>query len=191
MTTLVPVPDFALTPLPVVATPRTAVETFVAPTAWGSALIGVRGEDVVNVDPPTRGPKARGGEALFAAPLVVRELAERIAAMVDGVPLEAADPEQLERWLIAAGMSDARRRMQLALARSVPWGMTVTYGELAELAGFPRAARAAGSACARNPLPLVVPCHRVLPASGGIGNFGFHGAEYKRRLLELEGVRLP
>ena len=54
-------------------------------------------------------------------------------------------------------------------------------------AGNPRAFRAAGTACGANPLPLIVPCHRVLPAGGGVGNYG-GGPEMKRALLELEGA---
>jgi methylated-DNA-[protein]-cysteine S-methyltransferase len=71
--------------------------------------------------------------------------------------------------------------------RRVPRGETVTYGELAALAGSPGAARAAGSFCARNRLGLFVPCHRVVSA-GGLGSYGSHGVAYKKRLLELEGA---
>ena len=77
-------------------------------------------------------------------------------------------------------------RCALAL-REIPRGEVVTYGELAALAGAPGAARAAGSFCARNRLGLFVPCHRVV-AAGGLGSYGSHGVEYKRRLLELEGA---
>jgi methylated-DNA-[protein]-cysteine S-methyltransferase len=73
------------------------------------------------------------------------------------------------------------------LHRSVGRGETVTYGQLAARAGNPKASRAVGSACARNPVPIVVPCHRVLPGSGGIGNYG-GGPARKRALLELEGA---
>ena len=71
--------------------------------------------------------------------------------------------------------------------RGVPRGEVVTYGELAALAGFPGAARAAGSFCARNRFALLVPCHRVVGA-GGIGGYGTTGTHVKRRLLALEGV---
>ena len=77
---------------------------------------------------------------------------------------------------------------QLAVAetlRAVPYGETVTYGELAALAGRPNAQRAAGTFCARNRFPLFVPCHRVV-AADGLGSYGSLGIEYKRRLLELE-----
>ena len=76
-----------------------------------------------------------------------------------------------------------------AALRGVPYGEVVTYGELAALAGRPRAPRAAGAFCAQNPFPLFVPCHRVVGA-GGIGAYGSLGVGYKRRLLELEGVAL-
>ncbi|HEX6026293.1 MAG TPA: methylated-DNA--[protein]-cysteine S-methyltransferase [Solirubrobacter sp.] len=79
------------------------------------------------------------------------------------------------------------RRAVLEKLRLVPRGQTVSYGELAARAGNPKAARAVGTACARNPIPVVVPCHRVLPGTGALGNYG-GGPERKRALLELEGV---
>jgi methylated-DNA-[protein]-cysteine S-methyltransferase len=85
---------------------------------------------------------------------------------------------------------DGYTPFQLAVVetlRGVPWGEVVTYGELAALAGYPNAQRAAGSVCAHNRFPLVVPCHRVV-AANGIGRYGASGVEFKRRLLELEGV---
>lgn len=69
--------------------------------------------------------------------------------------------------------------------RTIGYGETVSYGELAALAGRPNAPRAAGTFCAHNRLPLILPCHRVV-AAGGIGSYGSLGIEYKRRLLELE-----
>ncbi len=71
-------------------------------------------------------------------------------------------------------------------ARLVPYGETITYGELARLSGSPRAARAVGNALGANPLPLIVPCHRIV-AAGGIGGFSF-GVDIKRSLLRLEGI---
>jgi methylated-DNA-[protein]-cysteine S-methyltransferase len=70
---------------------------------------------------------------------------------------------------------------------SVPRGEVVSYGALAQRAGNPRAYRAAATACARNPIPILVPCHRVLPGTGGIGNYA-GGVARKRTLLELEGA---
>jgi methylated-DNA-[protein]-cysteine S-methyltransferase len=79
------------------------------------------------------------------------------------------------------------RRTVLEQLRDVPYGETVSYGELAARAGNPRAARAVGTACARNPVPIVVPCHRVLPSTGKLGAYA-GGPERKRALLTLEGA---
>jgi methylated-DNA-[protein]-cysteine S-methyltransferase len=68
----------------------------------------------------------------------------------------------------------------------LPFGTTSTYGEIAARAGNPRAYRAAGTALGRNPIPIVVPCHRVLPSGGDIGGYG-GGPEMKEFLLRLEG----
>ena len=73
--------------------------------------------------------------------------------------------------------------------RAVPRGEVVSYGELAALAGRPRAPRAAGALCAGNRFAFLVPCHRVV-AAHGIGGYGSAGVEVKRRLLALEGVVL-
>jgi methylated-DNA-[protein]-cysteine S-methyltransferase len=78
------------------------------------------------------------------------------------------------------------RRVLRATSR-VPFGEVITYGDAAERAGNPRAFRAAGSALGSNPIPIVVPCHRVIRAGGEIGNYG-GGAEMKRFLLRLEGA---
>ena len=82
--------------------------------------------------------------------------------------------------------SGFRNRALHAVAR-IPYGETRTYGEIAKSAGNPRAFRAAGTACGRNAIPLIVPCHRVLQSSGGVGNYG-GGPEMKRALLDLEGA---
>ncbi len=78
------------------------------------------------------------------------------------------------------------RRVLEETAR-IPFGSVSTYGEVALRAGSPRAARAAGNALHDNPVPIVVPCHRVVPASGGIGQYG--GEEWRKEwLLRLEGA---
>jgi methylated-DNA-[protein]-cysteine S-methyltransferase len=73
--------------------------------------------------------------------------------------------------------------------RGVPYGEVVSYSDLARLAGYPRAQRAAGTFCAHNRFGIVVPCHRVVGANG-IGSYGSLGIAYKQRLLALEGVTL-
>jgi methylated-DNA-[protein]-cysteine S-methyltransferase len=74
-------------------------------------------------------------------------------------------------------------------ARALGWGETASYGEIAKRIGDPGAARAVGQALARNPIPVIVPCHRVLASGHGIGGFSAHGGTTtKERLLALEGV---
>ena len=83
--------------------------------------------------------------------------------------------------------ADFHRRVLETLLENVGYGETVTYGELAEMAGRPGAARAVGAAMAGNPVPIVVPCHRVVASGGSLGGYG-GGLPMKRALLALEGV---
>jgi methylated-DNA-[protein]-cysteine S-methyltransferase len=76
-----------------------------------------------------------------------------------------------------------------AITRGIPRGQTRTYGQIARQAGSPGAARAVGQSMARNPWPIVVPCHRVLGSDGSLTGFG-GGVDMKRRMLEMEGARL-
>ena len=69
----------------------------------------------------------------------------------------------------------------------IPVGKTVTYAELAQRVGKPKASRAVGSACGKNPIPLIVPCHRVLASNGGLGGFS-SGLPVKKDLLKAEGI---
>jgi methylated-DNA-[protein]-cysteine S-methyltransferase len=123
-------------------------------------------------------------------------------------PLGAADrhiARQLDEWFAARrrafdvaldlhGIDGFRRAVLETLVREVPWGETVSYGELAALAGSPRAARAVGSAMRHNPIPFVIPCHRVIAAGHKIGGYGGGGRDaiaLKRELLAREGVPTP
>lgn len=83
-----------------------------------------------------------------------------------------------------SGFTPFQREVYTAL-RKVPAGKAVTYGELAKRAGYPGAARAVGTAMKKNRLPIVIPCHRVVPASGGTGAYSA-GIQWKRFLLEYE-----
>lgn len=84
-------------------------------------------------------------------------------------------------------LSKGFRRDVLEQLRSIGYGRTRSYSEVATAAGSPRAVRAVGSACATNPLPIVVPCHRVLRADGSLGGY-LGGLEAKRTLLALESA---
>jgi methylated-DNA-[protein]-cysteine S-methyltransferase len=112
---------------------------------------------------------------------VNQTLAARLQAFFDGQPDDFRDVPLI---LPNGFHGDCAR-----VLRAVPRGEVVTYGELAALAGRPRAARAAGTFCARCDLAPFLPVHRVV-SSTGIGSWGSQGVEYKRRLLELEGVTL-
>ncbi|MFE9610583.1 methylated-DNA--[protein]-cysteine S-methyltransferase [Streptomyces sp. NPDC006012] len=87
-------------------------------------------------------------------------------------------------WSLVSGFN---RQVLRELASGVPYGTVVGYGDLAGRAGQAGAAQAVGVAMGSNPLPVVVPCHRVVESDGGIGGFG-GGLETKRKLLALEGV---
>lgn len=91
-----------------------------------------------------------------------------------GVPLD---------WSLSRGF----RRTVLAATALIPYGQTETYGSLAAATGNPAAVRAVGSAMATNPLPIVVPCHRVLRTDGGFGGYR-GGLELKQELLRMEAV---
>lgn len=83
------------------------------------------------------------------------------------------------------------RRDVLVHLRDIEYGTTASYGQVAEAAGRPRAARAVGTACAHNPVPIVVPCHRVIRSGGSVGNYlgnYLGGPDVKVSLLELEGA---
>jgi methylated-DNA-[protein]-cysteine S-methyltransferase len=87
-------------------------------------------------------------------------------------------------WKLTGG--EFARRV-LRAARRIPFGSVTTYSDMARRAGSPRAARAAGNALGSNPIPIVVPCHRVVHTGGGLGGYG-GGLEVKRFLLTLEGA---
>jgi methylated-DNA-[protein]-cysteine S-methyltransferase len=133
---------------------------------------------------------------------VLEDLATRVSPRVLEVP-SRLDPVRRELdeyfegrrhafdltvdWSLSSGY---RRQVLQALFVEVGFGETVTYGELARRTGNPRAFRAVGSAMATNPIPIVVPCHRVLRSGGALGGYG-GGIETKRTLLTLEGALAP
>ncbi len=111
------------------------------------------------------------------------DLAERLGAFLAGDAVELGDVP-LELGSATPFQRDVTRAL-----REVPRGEVVTYGELAAIAGYRGAQRAVGSLCAGNRFMFLVPCHRVVAASG-IGRYGPAGVAVKRRLLALEGVDL-
>ncbi|MER0445000.1 methylated-DNA--[protein]-cysteine S-methyltransferase [Streptomyces sp. Edi4] len=170
------------------------VEWTVADSAIGPLLLAATGQGLVNVvfhaDEAVRDRAVRalatrfGTEPTPATPGhagLLEEPIRQIAAYFDGrlraftLPLD---------WSLAAGFN---RQVLRELAATVPYGTVVGYGDLAGRVGQPGAAQAVGAAMGANPLPVVVPCHRVVESGGGLGGFG-GGLETKRQLLALEGV---
>jgi methylated-DNA-[protein]-cysteine S-methyltransferase len=108
-------------------------------------------------------------------------LVKRLRAYAEG------NPDDFRDIVVETGKLTAFQQKVQKLCRQIPFGKTMTYGELAAKAGAPGAARAVGSCMARNCFPLVVPCHRVVPAGGRLGNYSAPGGtETKQRLLDME-----
>jgi len=144
-------------------------------TRWGVFYAASDGEHVTELRFP--GP-APGALQQPSAPV------ERLARQLEDYFGGKRTPFDVP--LLAHG-TELQRAVWAELTK-VPYGTTITYGDLAAKLGRPRAARAVGQAVGANPIPIVIPCHRVLPAAGGVGGFG-PGPDWKRRLLSLENAR--
>ncbi len=155
-------------------------------TPWGDGVVSVSRDRVVEVQLPcAKAPEKKAGrpsrpatpgeQALlerWVGQLEAYFRGERLAWPIEDVPLDELPVSAFDRAVYAALLS-------------VPPAVTVSYGVLAEMAGFPRAARAVGNAMASNPLPIVIPCHRVVRADGSLGKYG-SDPSWKERLLEHE-----
>ncbi|MDA8061448.1 MAG: methylated-DNA--[protein]-cysteine S-methyltransferase [Actinomycetota bacterium] len=141
----------------------------------GTALVSLRLPDERR-DPPRPGPSWRSGPDA-----VIDAAADQLAAYFAGA-LHAFDLP-----LSPAG-TPFQQRVWEAL-RSIPYGTTASYRQIAETVGNPAATRAVGTANARNPLPIILPCHRVIGADGSLTGYA-GGLDAKRYLLTLEGVLL-
>ena len=117
-------------------------------------------------------------DAVHTSPTpLLHESAQQILAFLDG------KRQQLDFPIRMVG-TPFQQRVWHAL-QQIPYGTTRTYGEIAAAIGNPRASRAVGMACNKNPLPFIVPCHRVVGANGNLTGFAY-GTDAKRWLLELE-----
>ena len=137
-------------------------------------------------------PKESREEALLSAraglpPSAVEDetafdsLPERLKDYFEGKRIDFSDT------LVELGALPPFARKALLECKKVPCGTVVTYAEIARRAGSPRACRAVGNAMASNPVPIIVPCHRVVGSNGGLGGFSA-GLDWKRKLLKLEGI---
>lgn len=122
--------------------------------------------------------RARFGRSLERAPLP-RKIRSAIVAALEG---RAAELPEVD----LSSVGEFERKV-LETIRRIPRGEVRTYEWVARVAGNPKAVRAVGNVMAGNPVPLLLPCHRVVPTAGGLGNYGY-GPEMKRRLLEAEDV---
>jgi methylated-DNA-[protein]-cysteine S-methyltransferase len=125
------------------------------------------------------------GSTESATPLAIEQAIDAMIALLEGRP---ADLTQAELDLDAVAEFDRR---VYAITRAIPPGKTSSYGAIAATLGDPGAARAVGQALGRNPIPVIVPCHRVLSADGGVGGFSAAGgAVTKLRILAIEGAEV-
>lgn len=151
-------------------------------TPLGDLLVVTNERGVLGITLPAEPRDDPLDEAPERDDRIAQELDEYFAgtrkAFSASVDLSYADPQHFGR------------RVFETLAREVPWGETVTYGEIADMVGAPRAARAVGNVMAHNPVQILLPCHRVV-AVDGVGGYGSAGVGLKRALLELEGVHVP
>jgi methylated-DNA-[protein]-cysteine S-methyltransferase len=153
---------------------------------FGPLLLATTSRGLVKVSLPTYDRDEALGELavrisprVLEAPVQLDDVRRQLDLYFEGKLTEFDLPLD---WRLTDGF---RGRVQRAIAR-IPYGQTRSYTEVARSAGNERAVRAAGSACGSNPIPIVVPCHRVLRSGGALGGYG-GGLPMKRALLELEG----
>ena len=161
-------------------------------TSFGTCFIAWSEQGVVRVRLPEvadgRAPRPHedfGGREADPPPFVAASIRD-IASHLGG------DLRDFRGALLDLSTTSDFPRRVYAAARAIPAGRTATYGEIAERAGAPGEARAVGRALGANPLPLIIPCHRVVGAGGGLRGFSAPGGTLtKGKLLALEGVGLP
>jgi methylated-DNA-[protein]-cysteine S-methyltransferase len=163
-------------------------------TPLGRCALVWRGDRIAGASLPERDDEAMRrslarrfpGAVEADPPAFVRAVAERILRHFAGEPQDFGDLS----FDLTAGSEFERAVYAAALA--IPCGETRTYGDLARSVGQPQAAQAVGVALGRNPVPILVPCHRILAGGGKSGGFSAPGGvTTKFRILEIEGARLP
>ncbi|WP_190124720.1 methylated-DNA--[protein]-cysteine S-methyltransferase [Streptomyces inusitatus] len=154
---------------------------FLAATDKGLVTVAFHAEPAVRDRELRRLAERLGGEGARDASGPLAEPIRQLAAYFEG---ELRDFTLPLDWSLSGGFN---REVLRELAATVPYGTLVGYGDLAARVGRPGAAQAVGAAMGANPLPVVVPCHRVVETGGKLGGFS-SGLDTKRKLLALEGV---
>jgi len=152
--------------------------------AWGP-----RGIAALQLPEPS--PEATRARLLRACPPAVESaIPDPVAAAIAAIrDLLQGEPRDLGDIVLDMRRVPEFEARVYAVARTIPAGRTLTYGEVAARLGEPGAARAVGRALGRNPFAIIVPCHRVVAAGGGIGGFSASGgARTKQRILVIEGA---
>jgi methylated-DNA-[protein]-cysteine S-methyltransferase len=134
--------------------------------------------------PPSAGRNAREAARRFGNPVAADGHAGRAIEQI--MQYLRGERREFDLALDLTGIGPQARTVLDELCASAPYGEVITYGELARRSGYPGGARGVGQVMARNPLPLVIPCHRVV-AAGHLGGYG-GGLALKRLLLRLEGA---
>ena len=121
-------------------------------------------------------------DAVFGSVPIINKIYKKLENFLKGKPIEFSlnniDLKQLYNF----------QKKVLLVERQIPYGWVSTYGRLAKKIGVPRASRAVGQALARNPFPIIIPCHRTIRSDGSLGGFQ-GGLKLKRKLLEIEGIQ--
>lgn len=151
---------------------RSGVDHVIMDSPVGRLFIGQEAGAIVYLTTKAPPEGKEGDSALL------REAAGQLQEYFEG--------ERTEFTLPLAPRGTLFQKAVWAALCKVPYGQTVSYGQLAALAGRPKAARAVGSAMAQNPIAIIQPCHRVLPAGGGLGYYSMGGPANKEWLLLLE-----
>lgn len=169
--------------------PPAILQVALLPTPLGDFLAHFSTEGLARLDFPVQGG-ASNATPVDELPASFRAWAKQTQTALQAT-LTASPRRALKITLPPLDLSQGTKfRLRVwAELRRIPRGETRSYGEIADELGKRRAARAVGGACGANPIPVLIPCHRVLAANGGLGGFS-GGLEWKRRLLALEGALL-
>ena len=166
------------------------VKYTLVPTGWGFFGLAAVGERVYRTVLPSPEPDIaadyllQGLSSVEHEPELLRSVQMKVIDYFDAKPVDFSGFK-----VYLAEQSDFARKVLSFCHKKIKYGQTATYADLAKQAGSPRAVRAAGQIMAHNPMPLIIPCHRVVASDGKTGGFSAAGGiETKQKMLTLEGA---